>query len=213
VLSGEERAELKEKVEFKAEEEKVELKVVVDKKVYEKISKLSEAFKTKPEDFTAALLDVLSDYSGDIASLGKDLAVSDDKRALSTLEELVFYGVESWRRIVNTILELLGAKGCYELESIDFEPLEPLIEVEFVALEGCKFKADRVVVSWSPKGVVLEAFYYLESRPRPEPKVKLAFEWSYLPDEHAILLSVARTSIAEIPRLQVLDAEVEKLGL
>jgi len=194
-------------------EERVELRVVVDRRVYERILRLSEAFKTKPEDFTAALLDVLSDYSDDIVSLGRDLAVSDDKRALSTLEELVFYGVESWRSIVNVILELLGARGCYELESIDFEPLEPLIEIEVVALEGCKFKADRVTISWSPRGVVLEAFYYLESRPRPEPKVKLAYEWSYLPDEHAVVVSVTGTSIAEMPRLQALDAEVEKLGL
>jgi len=194
-------------------EERVELRVVVDRRVYERISRLSEAFKTKPEDFTATLLDVLSDYSDDIASLGRDLAVSDDKRALSTLEELVFYGVESWRSIVNTILEFLEARGCYELESLDFEPLEPLVEIEVVALEGCKFKADRVTISWSPRGVVLEAFYYLESRPRPEPKVKLAYEWSYLPDEHAVVVSVTGASIAEMPRLQALDAEVEKLGL
>lgn len=193
--------------------EEVELKISISKSVYDKISGLAEALKTKPEDLVKTMLEVLADYTSEVSRLGASLAVSDEKRATSTFEELLYYGVESWRSLVEVLLDILGAKGCYELESIDFEPLEPLLEIEMVALEGCKFKADRLVVSWSTKGVMVEVFYYLESRPKPAPQVSLAYEWSYLPDEHAVVVSVTGSSIAEIPRIEVIDREAEKLGL
>jgi hypothetical protein len=191
----------------------VELRLNVDPKIYEAVSKLAQSLNTTVSDVTLALLDILAEYSNDIAGLGKDLAVSDDKRAVSTLEELVYYGIESWRNIVNTLLDIIKAKGCYELESLDFEPLEPLIEVEMVALESCRYKADKLSLAWSPKGVILEVYYYLEPGVKPGLHITLAYEWSYLPDEHAVVISVTASSIAQIPPLEDIEREAEKLKI
>lgn len=191
----------------------MELRLNVDPKIYEAVSKLAQSLNTTVSDVTLALLDILAEYSNDIAGLGKDLAVSDDKRAVSTLEELVYYGIESWRNIVNTLLDIIKAKGCYELESLDFEPLEPLIEVEMVALESCRYKADKLSLAWSPKGVILEVYYYLEPGVKPGLHITLAYEWSYLPDEHAVVISVTASSIAQIPPLEDIEREAEKLKI
>jgi hypothetical protein len=191
----------------------VELRLNVDPKIYEAVSKLAQSLNTTVSDVTLALLDILAEYSNDIAGLGRDLAVSDDKRAVSTLEELVYYGIESWRNIVNTLLDIVKARGCYELESLDFEPLEPLIEVEMVALEGCRYKADKLSLAWSPKGVILEVYYYLEPGVKPGLHITLAYEWSYLPDEHAVVISVTASSIAQIPPLEDIEREAEKLKI
>jgi hypothetical protein len=191
----------------------VELRLEVDPGVYEKIGKLAEKLNTNVANIVLQVLSVLADYSNDIVGLGELLAVSGDKRAVSTLEELIYYGVESWRSIVNPLLGYLGAVGCYELESIDFEPLEPLLEVEMVALEGCRYKVDRFTLTWSPKGVSLEAYYYLERGVRPSPKASIAYEWSFLPDENAIVVSITAPSIAQIPQLEAIDRELGKLGV
>ena len=191
----------------------VELRLEVDPGVYEKIGKLAEKLNTNVANIVLQVLSILADYSSDIAGLGELLAVSSDKRAESTFEELIYYGVESWRSIVNPLLGYLGAVGCYELESIDFEPLEPLLEVEMVALEGCRYKVDRFTLTWSPKGVSLEAYYYLERGVRPSPKASIAYEWSFLPDENAIVVSITAPSIAKIPQLEAIDRELGKLGV
>ena len=191
----------------------VELRLEVDPGVYEKIGKLAEKLNTNVTNIVLQVLSILADYSSDIAGLGELLAVSGDKKAESTFEELIYYGVESWRSIVNPLLGYLGAVGCYELESIDFEPLEPLLEVEMVALEGCRYKVDRLTLTWSPKGVSLEAYYYLERGVRPSPKASIAYEWSFLPDENAIVVSITAPSIAQIPQLEAIDRELGKLGV
>jgi hypothetical protein len=191
----------------------VELRLEVDPGVYEKIEKLAEKLNTNVTNIVLHVLSILADYSNDIVGLGELLAVSGDKKAESTFEELIYYGVESWRSIVNPLLGYLGAVGCYELESIDFEPLEPLLEVEMVALEGCRYKVDRLTLTWSPKGVSLEAYYYLERGVRPSPKASIAYEWSFLPDENAIVVSITAPSIAQIPQLEAIDRELGKLGV
>jgi hypothetical protein len=191
----------------------VELRLEVDPGVYEKIGKLAEKLNTNVTNIVLHVLSILADYSNDIVGLGELLAVSGDKRAESTFEELIYYGVESWRSIVNPLLGYLGAVGCYELESIDFEPLEPLLEVEMVALEGCRYKVDRFTLTWSPKGVSLEAYYYLERGVRPSPKASIAYEWSFLPDENAIVVSITAPSIAQVPQLEAIDRELGKLGV
>jgi hypothetical protein len=110
-------------------------------------------------------------------------------------------------------LDIVKARGCYELESLDFEPLEPLIEVEMVALESCRYKADKLSLAWSPKGVILEVYYYLEPGVKPGLHITLAYEWSYLPDEHAVVISVTALSIAQIPPLEDIEKEAEKLKI
>lgn len=184
------------------------MKLNVNSRVYEAIEKLARRLNTNVEGLALALLDIVAEYSNDIAGLGRELAVSDDKRAVSTLEELIYYGIESWRNIINNLLGIIKARGCYELESLDFEPLEPLVEVEMVALEGCRYEADKLSLTWSPKGVVLEAYYYLEPGVKLEPHTTLAYEWSYLPDEHAIVVSITASSIEQIPTLDSIEKEI-----
>ncbi len=200
-------------MESPSKEGLVELKLEVDPKVYGKVEKLAGRLNTTVTNFIILALDVLADYSNDIADLGGALAVGEDKRAVSTLEELIYYGVESWRSIINPILDHLKARGCYELESLDFDPLEPFMEVEMVALEGCKYKVDRFTLTWSFKGVSLEAYYYLEQRTQPSPRAQLAYEWSYLPDDNAVVISITAPSILQVPPLDVIDKEIEKLGV
>ncbi len=191
----------------------VELRLEVDSKVYEEVDKLAKGLGSSVANLIIAVLDVLADYSNDIVSLGRELAISEDKRVISALEELVYYGVESWRNIVNPLLDYLKARGCYELESLDFEPLEPLIEIEMIALEGCKYKVDKLILTWSAKGISLEAYYYLEDGIKPSPSTTLTYEWSYIPDENAIVISIIASTITQVPPLDSIEKELEKLGV
>ncbi|MEM4901816.1 MAG: hypothetical protein QXL53_07385, partial [Acidilobaceae archaeon] len=139
--------------------ESIEVKIRLSRDVYERLEGLAKSISVSVDVLVSNLVDVLSSYSSDISSLTRDLRVSKEKLPVSIFEELVFYGVEAWRSIANSILEAIGARGSFELESIDFEPLEPLLELEFVAFEGSEFKADRLVVAWSTRGVSLEVYY------------------------------------------------------
>ncbi|MEM1774505.1 MAG: hypothetical protein QXO93_05320 [Acidilobaceae archaeon] len=193
--------------------ESIEVKIRLSRDVYERLEGLAKSISVSVDVLVSNLVDVLSSYSSDISSLTRDLRVSKEKLPVSIFEELVFYGVEAWRSIANSILEAIGARGSFELESIDFEPLEPLLELEFVAFEGSEFKADRLVVAWSTRGVSLEVYYYLEDKPKPAPRISIAYEWSYLPDEHAVVVSIVSDSIAKIPSLAEIDKEASKLGI
>ncbi|MEM1873034.1 MAG: hypothetical protein QXS85_04845 [Acidilobaceae archaeon] len=196
-----------------AREEAVVLSVEIKRSALEKLSKLAERLSTSPERLLSTLADVLSDYSDRLPALGSKLKVADSVRAESVVEELVFYGLVAWEELSEKILGALGASGCYELNDLEFEPLEPYLELEFVALERCELRADVVVVKWAPGESVVEAHYYLEDRPAPQKPVETAYEWHYEPDEHAVVMRASAKSFGALPSIARLDEEAGKLGV
>ncbi len=191
----------------------VKIEVKISEEAYSRLSQLSGKLGVSVDSLASSTLDVIASYSQDIAVLGSKLAVPQDKRVYSVFEELIYYGILGWREVVDKILEHLEAVGSFELESMEFEPLGPLIEVEMVALEASKLKADALRIAWSPQGVTLEVYYYLEAEVKPAPRGELKYEWSYLPDEHAVVINVTANSIAELPKLKIVDGEAGKLGI
>ncbi len=160
------------------------------------------------------MLEVAASYAGDLKSWSQDLRVKREHRPYSLFEELFFYGVEAWRGIVAKILDHLKARGRFELESLDFDPREPSIEVEMVALEGSDLKADKIRVYWTLRGTTLEVYYYLEEGVEPpQTRGKTEFEWYYLPDEHAVALVFKAESIEGLPPIHAVDRKAETLGL
>lgn len=191
----------------------VKIEVKVSEEAYSRLSQLAGELGVSVDSLASSALDVIASYSQDIASLGFKLAVSRDKKVFSVFEELIYYGVLGWREVVNKILEHLNAVGLFELEDMEFDPLGPLIEIEMVALEASTLKADSLRIAWSQKGAAMEVYYYLEDKVKPAPREELKYEWSYLPDEHAIVVSVVASSITELPTLGSIESEVAKLGV
>ncbi|MDM7274865.1 MAG: hypothetical protein P3X22_001910 [Thermoprotei archaeon] len=192
-------------------EVKIEVKVSED--AYSRLSQLAGKLGVSVDSLASSALDVIASYSQDISVLGFKLAVPQDKIVFSVFEELIYYGVLGWREVVNKILEHLDAVGLFELEDMEFDPLGPLIEIEMVALEASTLKADSLRVAWSPQGVAMEVYYYLEGKAKPAPRGEVKYEWSYLPDENAVVISVTAGSIAELPTLRNVESEAAKLGI
>ncbi|BAA79126.2 hypothetical protein APE_0214.1 [Aeropyrum pernix K1] len=188
------------------------LKVELEGEAAEKISRLAERLGVEPARLLGTLADVTSTYWREIAEWAENLRVRRHNKHVSVFEELYYYGVSLWRDIVAPLLERLNAKGRFELEGIDFDPDEGLLEVEMIALEGSDLKADRLVVTWSPKGVHMEVYYYLEEDEEPpRPSRQLDFEWSYLPDEHAIVISHSAETLSGLPPIYRVDREADLL--
>lgn len=181
-----------------------EIRARVSERTAQKLEELAKALGSSKEELASVVLDVLAEYARDIEEVGKEIRVSDEKRLQSTMEELVFYGVEAYR-LVRVILKEMGAEGCYELEELSLEPAGSLLEVELVALERCPHKADRLSIAWSPAGARIEALYYTE---RPERPGEVEAEWFYLPDEGALVIAMIGD---KLPRLKEVDEMFDKL--
>ncbi len=165
------------------------------------------------ERMASIMLEVAASYVGDLKSWSQELRVKKEHRPYSIFEELFFYGVEAWRSLVAKVLDHLKARGRFELEALDFDPREPSIEIEMVALEGSDLKADRIRIYWTLRGVTLEVYYYLEEGVEPpHPKEKVDFEWYYLPDEHAVVLVFEAEGIEGLPPIHAVDRKAELLG-
>ncbi|MCE4599872.1 MAG: hypothetical protein F7C81_06725 [Desulfurococcales archaeon] len=186
-----------------------ELKVNVDSETLELLESLADKLASTSKDLAAYLLEAVASYSDDLVRWGLDLRVKRSNRAPSLIEELIFYGVEAWKGIVSRVLDVLHARGRFELEEIDLDPLEPSLEMEFVALEGSDLKADRLRINWSFDSVIVEAYYYLEEGEEPiyNPQVD-GFDVSYLPDENAIVVAATGSSLKSIPPIHVFDKVV-----
>ncbi len=162
-------------------------------------------------DLLRAVAEALADYSGDIVEWGLELRVRREHRVDSLAEEIIDYAVAAHKYVVNRILDLLRARGRFELEHLELIPEDSTLIVELVALEGSDLLADRVRIVWTPRGVLLEAYYYLEEDEEPPLRHSPAgVNWDYLPDEHAVVVSVEAPSISDLPPIHVLD---EKSGL
>ncbi|MEB3845380.1 MAG: hypothetical protein LRS48_06875 [Desulfurococcales archaeon] len=170
------------------------------------LERLSATLKVRPEDVLASAGSVFADYSEDLSRWGLELKVRREHRLDSLMEEVVYYAVTSYRNVVSRLLDRLKAKGRFELEHFEIIPEDSTLVVELVALEGSDIAADRVRIVWSPEGVLVEAYYYLEEdlepplRRNPE-----GFSWDYLPDEHAIVVAVQAKSMREVPPLYRFD--------
>lgn len=192
-------------------EREVRLETTLDANVYDEIRELAEGLGVTPEELTSKLLEILSSYKGIIVELASKLRVRREHKADSVFEELVYYGVEAWRGILEPTLRLLRASGRFELEMLEFDPAGPAFEMEFVALEGSDLKADRVRLYWTMEGVTMEVYYYLEEGEEPPQGPKTELEWDYLPDEHAVVATFRARSITELPPIHAVDRMMEAI--
>ena len=169
---------------------------------------LAERLGSSPEELIAVMLDVIASYRDDIEKWALEMKVKKEHRVEALMEELVYYAVAAKNNLVDRILDRLRARGRFELEHLELDPDTGVLEVEFVAFEGSDLAADRVRVGWGPDGVIVEAYYYLEEdvpppryrKPR-DPRIDI----SYLPDEHAVVVSARGRSLSELPPIHVLD--------
>ncbi|MCE4625378.1 MAG: hypothetical protein F7C35_05895 [Desulfurococcales archaeon] len=182
--------------------------IEIPEETMELASRLAERLHVSVEELLRSLLDVLGSYSGDLVEWALDLRVRREHMPDALFEELVFYGVEAKKGVVDRVLNMLKARGRFELEHLELDPETGSIELEMVALEGSDLEADRIRVGWSPRGVIVEALYYLEEDTPPpilrkskDPKIDVA----YLPDEHAILVTATGKSLKEVPPIHVMD--------
>ncbi len=183
-----------------------ELRVRVGDEATRGLEKLASRLGVDVGEVVSSCLESLSSYAGELARWGLDLRVRKENRVQSLFDEVFFYAVEAWRGLVSRVLDRLKARGRFELELLEFDPDEPEIHLEFVALEGSDLLADRLRVYWSPGGVLVEAVYYLEEGVEPPlPRKGEEFDWAYLPDEHAIVVSARAPSLREAPPVHVLD--------
>jgi len=170
------------------------------------LERLASRLKAAPEEVLRSNLESMAEYAGDLARWGLELRVRRENRVQALFDEVYFYAVEAWRSVVSRILDRLKARGRFELTMLDFDPDEPSIEVELVALEGSDLLADKLVIHWSLDGVTIEAYYYLEEG--EEPPLQRAgdgYDWAYLPDERAVVVTVRARSLREAPPVHVLD--------
>ncbi|MEN2999057.1 MAG: hypothetical protein ABDH61_00520 [Acidilobaceae archaeon] len=170
---------------------------------------MARELNVPPEELARALLETFASYRSDLVKLAKNMRVSREKLPESVAAELVFYGLEAWRA-AEELLKVLGAEGSFEMVDFELDPSASSLEIEFMALEGSPFRADSLVVSWSPEGVRLDVLYYVEEEPL---RRELAYEWSYLPDERAVEVTLSAEKFAELPSLAKVDEEARKLGL
>jgi len=184
----------------------VEVRVEVDRETGERLSRMAERLKASVDDLVKASLESMAAYSGDLARWGLDLRVRKEHRLASLFDEVYFYAVEAWRSLVSRVLDRLKARGRFELEMLEFDPDEPGFIMEFAALEGSDLLADRLRVDWGPDGVLVEAYYYLEEGEEPPlQRHGEDYDWAYLPDERAVVVTVRRRSLREVPPVYVLD--------
>ncbi len=184
----------------------IEVKARLERDKAEKLARLADELGVDLNQLTYNVLDVLSSYAGEVASWARLLRVKKHNKPVSIFEELIYYGVEAWRGLVAKVLDRLNAKGRFELEELDFDPEEPSIELEMVALEGSDLRADRIRIYWTLDGVTLEAYYYLEEGEEPpRPERESPYTWHYLPDEHAVVITVSGRRLRDIPPIHVLD--------
>ena len=178
--------------------------------VAEALEELAVGLGGTVEDVTAKLLDVVSSYKGVVLELASRLRVRKEHRIDSVFEELVYYGVEAWRGVLEPLLRELRAMGRFELETLELDPQTPSLEVELVALEGSDLLADVVRLNWSPEGVIMEVLYYLEEGADPPRGLKVkGGDWAYLPDEHAVLVTFQGRRLSDLPPIHAVDRMVE----
>jgi hypothetical protein len=184
----------------------MELRVEVNDDAYKGVEKLANRLKVRVDKVVQACSESMSSYSGELARWGLDLKVRREHRLASLFDEVFFYAVESWRGLVSKVLDRLKARGRFELEMLEFDPDEPGFIMEFAALEGSDLLADRLRIDWGPRDVLVEAYYFLEEGEEPPlQRHGEDYDWSYLPDERAIVVSVSRRSLREVPPIYVLD--------
>ncbi len=193
------------------EKEFKEIKINVPKDVYEDINELAQQLGSNFQEVLVKILDIVSSYKNLIVELSRVLRVKKEHKVDSVFEELIYYGVEAWRGVLEPLLRSLKAWGRFELEMLEFDPVLPAIELELVALEGSDLLADAVRIYWTMKGVTMEVKYYLEEGIEPPRGVKVDLNWNYLPDEHAIVVTIQAPSITKLPPIYVIDKKVEPL--
>jgi len=177
----------------------------------EALRELAGRLGVSVEELASIVLDVVADYKGLIEEWADKLRVKRENKPASIFEELVYYGVEAWRGLVEPVLRRLKASGRFELEMIEFDPDTPAIEMEFYALEGSDLMADRLRIYWTPQGATMEVYYYLEEGVEPPIAPKGEVEWDYLPDEHAIVITVTAPSISKLPPIHAIDRRAEAI--
>ena len=183
-----------------------EIRVEVSSEALRGLERLAESLKTSVEDLVAGSLESMSAYSGHLARWGLELRVRKEHRVASLFDEVYFYAVEAWRGLVSRILDRLKARGRFELEMLEFDPEEPGVIVELVALEGSDLLADRLRIDWGVNEVLVEAYYYLEEGEEPPlPRQGEGFDWVYLPDERAVVVTVRAPKLSMIPPVHVID--------
>jgi len=191
-----------------------EIRVEIDDEKVKKLEGLVAALGVNLNELTYILLDITSSYAGELKGWANDLRVKKENKPYSVFEELFFYGLEAWRSLVAKILNKLRARGRFELEALDFDPGEPSIEIEMVALEGSDLKADRLRIYWTLKGVTMEVYYYMEEGLEPpRPQEKSPTDWYYLPDEHAVVLVFRAEDIDGLPPIHAVDRMAEGIGV
>lgn len=184
----------------------VRLEVEASKEAMVGLERLAERLGVGVEELVSALLESLAPYAGELARWGLELKVRRENRVQSLFDEVVFYAVEAWRGVVERVLDKLKARGRFELEMLQLDPDEGEITLELVALEGSDLAADRLRIHWSPRGVLVEAYYYLEEGEEPPLQRRgEGYDWAYLPDEHAVVVTVQARSLSEVPPVYVLD--------
>jgi len=189
---------------------RITITIDIDDDVASGMEELSSRIGVDLERLTSIILDVLSSYKGLILEFSSKLRVKKENIPHSVFEEIIYYGVEAWRGIVDPILRRLRASGRFELEMLELDPEAPSIELEFVALEGSDLRADRLRIHWTMDGVTMEVYYYLEEGEQPY-HAAVDLSWDYLPDENAVVVTLRGSSIGELPPIHVIDKKVEQL--
>jgi len=189
-----------------AKSDRVEVRASIPGRALEGLERLARRLKASVEEVVAASLESMSAYTGDLARWGLELKVKRENRVAALFDEVYFYAVEAWRGVVDRVLDRLKARGRFELEMLDLDPDEPSLEIQFAALEGSDLLADRLRIYWRLDGVTVEAYYYLEEGVEPPLQRRgEGFDWSYLPDEHAIVVTVTGKRLRDLPPVHVLD--------
>ncbi len=185
---------------------KTYLKLGLEEDVIERLSRLSEVLGVDVVNVIDVMAEVAAVYHKELSHWARELRVKKENIPFSLFEEMFYYAITAWRELISKTLEAVRARGRYELEELDFDPASGTLEAEFVALEGSDLKADRLVILWSPSGVSLEAYYYLEEGEEPpKPGEKGSLAWDYLPDEHALVIHVSGSGLDSLPPVYKLD--------
>lgn len=184
--------------------------VRLSRDAYEAFEEIASTLGVTVEEAASKLLDVVATYKGVLAELSSKLRVKKEHMPDSVFEELVYYGVEAWRGVLEPLLWRLKAVGRFELETLELDPEDGSLEVELIALEGSDLKADVVRLNWNPKGVVMEVYYYLDEGVEPPRELRVSGgDWAYLPDEHAVMVTFQAKRLTDLPPIHAVDRMVE----
>ncbi len=182
------------------------IKIEIDEETRKLLEDLAKRLGVSLNDIVRIIAENLGDYKYDIEDWANQLKVKKEHKADSVFNELFYYGIASYKNMVNRVLDVLKAKGRYELEYLELDPSTGTLEIELVALEGSDLLSDRLRISWSPSSVIVESYYYLEEDEEPPlQRLGKGYDWSYLPDEHAIVVSVTGKTLKDIPPIYKLD--------